>query len=111
MTNKQINRLIAEECGWDRFCMHEVDGKLVNYGYPKGSRLKYEMPLYDYSNDLNAMHEAEDVLSAEQWNDYIEYLSQQVHSMFRMEHLVSATAAQKAKAFLRARGRWEGESK
>jgi hypothetical protein len=56
--------------------------------------------LPDYLNDLNAMHEAEKVLDSTQGDRYFELLDQlDVPS-------ISATAAQRAEAFLRTIGKW-----
>lgn len=58
----------------------------------------------DYLNDLNAMHEAENVLNTrELWEIYKNHLLQW------MTEPICATAAQRAEAFLRAIGKWEGE--
>ena len=70
-------------------------------------------PLPDYPNDLNAMHEAEQVLTDEQDLEYSEALEQVVSARFGcnnaedMRRLRSATAAQRAEAFLRTLGKWE----
>ena len=75
----------------------------------------------DYLNDLNAMHEAEKVLTPSQeereycegrWVEYGRNLSavcgyskhEQVHFGWLVYH---ATAAQRAEAFLRTIGKWE----
>ena len=50
----------------------------------------------DYTSDLNAMHEAEKVLSNNQWLDYVGALNQNV----------AATAAQRAEAFLKTLNLW-----
>ena len=62
-SKRQQNLDIAKACGWNRFCTHTVVGKVVDYGHPPKSRCKYETPLLDYLNDLNAMHEAEGALN------------------------------------------------
>jgi hypothetical protein len=104
MTNEQINRAIAEACGWTEIhdsgpCHHH---KL--WGYPPelpgqcGNAYNY---IPDYCNDLNAMHEAEGTLGK---------------SLYRMEAQLKrmagavcfhATASQRAEAFLRTVGKWE----
>ena len=69
----------------------------------------------DYLNDLNAMHDAEKVLTDEQDLEYSEALEQVVEGRFMannaedMRRIRSATAAQRAEAFLRAIEKWEGE--
>ena len=68
----------------------------------------------DYLNDLNAMHQAEKVLTDEQDLEYSEVLEQVVGARFNsnngedMRRLRSATAAQRAEAFLHTLGKWEG---
>jgi 2-phospho-L-lactate transferase/gluconeogenesis factor (CofD/UPF0052 family) len=94
MTNEQINIAIAEACGW-------TDTKIVN----EGGKLMYgqtEVP--DYCNDLNAMHEAEGVLTIDALTEYRVQLSMLVIAPFR------ATARQRAEAFLRTINKREGGS-
>ena len=58
----------------------------------------------DYVNDLNAMHEAEEILNEKQehiMNDTLWDL------MLGRKYLWHATAAQRAEAFLRTLGKWE----
>lgn len=104
MTDEQINRAIAEACGWTD--IHD-SGPWHNHklwGYPPelpgqgGNAYKY-MP--DYCTDLNAMHEAEATLGK---------------SLYRMEAQLKrmagaicfhASARQRAEAFLRTVGKWE----
>ena len=70
-----------------------------------------ELP--DYLSDLNAMHEAEKVLSDEQWPIYLNRLEEvtgaQEHGTWweclRSAH--HATAPQRAEAYLRTIGKWE----
>ena len=65
----------------------------------------------DYLNDLNAMHEAEMILIRPNlyakggWGTYLRHLS----IVTDEQHPIDATAAQRAEAFLRAIGKWEGE--
>jgi hypothetical protein len=69
--------------------------------------------LPDYLNDLNAMHEAEKVLTEDQQEQYLNNLYEvcNLHSMINDAwNLNCATAAQRAEAFLRTIGKWE-ESK
>jgi hypothetical protein len=54
----------------------------------------------DYLNNLNAMHEAENVLTADQWYEYDRLMP------LRDPQKMHATAAQRAEAFLRAIGKW-----
>jgi hypothetical protein len=58
----------------------------------------------DYLNDLNAMHEAEKVLNANQVDAYIDFLINGRKATAFMA--VFATATQRAEAFLRTIGKW-----
>jgi hypothetical protein len=91
--NKEAQRIaIAETCGWK-----------TGYRDPEAWH-----PLPDYLNDLNAMHEAENVLfGRNDWSSckYDEYLDVATSSW-----KWNATASQRAEAFLRTIGKWE-ESK
>lgn len=75
----------------------------------------------DYLNDLNAMHEAEKVLTLEQKHDYLEHLICLLEreipefEMWWEDHqaycegmyTTYATAAQRAEALLRVKGKWK----
>lgn len=104
---------IAEACGWLE-CRPATCRAGAFTGIPPASvepsRIRTWIP--DYLTDLNAMHEAEMVLTDEQQSDYgerlaslVPYNGRSVHrDIFRMAH---ATAAQRAEAFLRTIGKWE----
>lgn len=62
--------------------------------------------LPDYLNDLNAMHEAEKVLTRPQVERYVGCFS----NIMDMEEAMRVTAKQRAEAFLRAINKWEEES-
>jgi hypothetical protein len=74
MTDDQINAAISQLYGWSA----------------------------NYCNDLNAMHEAEDELSGNQYMVYANILGAVEGSLFG----IRATARQRAEAFLRAMGKW-----
>lgn len=57
----------------------------------------------DYCNNLNAMHEAENFLKANQYMVYANILDSIEGSLFG----IRATARQRAEAFLRTLGKWE----
>lgn len=71
----------------------------------------YQM-LPDYVTDLRDMNEAENILTDEQWTDY---LNQLYHITFkpgakdRDKEVVHASAAKKAEAFLKALKLWKEE--
>ena len=90
---------IAEACGWRRGANH----------WKRLAKLRFNSPsrLPDYLNDLNAMHEAEKVLTMEQRNAYFFTLNTAVSNGEGFWHLLHATAAQRAEALLRTLGKWE----
>jgi hypothetical protein len=108
---------IAEACGHKRRPQH-------NAVWAKGGmKIHTTQNLPDYLNDLNDMHEAENVLKPNadelDCNDgkYVEYCkelcrvcgwSQHERTMFAWE-VIRATAAQRAEAFLRTIGKWEDD--
>ena len=90
---------IAEICGYKRTSSVSGNGPAWQNG------AEYFTRIPDYLNDLNAMHEAEKTLDYNQMNRYqnIE-LSRFVHT--GTTWICSATAAQRAEAFLRTIGKW-----
>jgi hypothetical protein len=105
MSDEQINIAIAEVCGW--IIIKACDGSLI--GKPKNEQGPMdEIP--DYCNDLNAMHEAEKILSDESHADYACELVKTIRRNGEWFESVSATAAQRAEAFLKTINKWEGGS-
>jgi hypothetical protein len=108
MTNEQINFAIVEACGWTDISKYTqaVDGW---YGYEPENGPHSKIP--DYCNDLNAMHEAEKVLTEHQWDEYEKVLRLVCDGCSYYEgagkELLHATAKQRAEAFLRTLGKWE----
>ena len=110
MTNEQINIAIAEACGWKL----KSNGLSPMWSWQNESlihRIKWvahkamasQGVLPNYLNDLNAMHEAEKVLSDQQADAYTTTLCLEVQPEPKLYH---ATAAQRAEAFLRTLGKW-----
>lgn len=94
MKPEEINRRIAIACEWT------WDDDNLFWISPDKS-FGIADPL-NYHGDLNAMHEAEKVLtSREHWEEYLD----------QIDYDYCATAAQRAKAFLRTIGQWEEEWK
>ena len=111
MSDDEINRAIAETCGWQaEHYEHKCDGTTIFrcgacgglghsncYGDGRGavsfscsvSPCCDEAVPPDYCGDLNEMHEAEKVIA----------------------EMVHATARQRAEAFLRTIGKWKEEAK
>jgi hypothetical protein len=108
MTDEQINVAIAEACGWTQIEQHPPDDTL--YGqHPSCTdevNKYYEYPIPNYCNDLNAMHEAEEMITGVIWRDYFERLQR-----YGKASGIRATARQRAEAFLRTLGKWEETAK
>lgn len=127
MKDEQINIAIAEACGWEDVSDSGFSG--LNLGIPPASENLtttrnwecvngvgyYEIK--DYSQDLNAMHEAEKVLTEQP--QLLCYYGKLV-SIVRRERGIDefeqhyqclftthATARERAEAFLRTIGKWE----
>ena len=96
MTDEQINQRIAEACGWrkeDGVYMWTANG--IDCTCPE---------LWDWANDLNAMHEAEKGLEAKTSIMFGEWLLALCNGKNATWH---ATARQHAEAFLRTLGKWD----
>jgi hypothetical protein len=106
VTDEQINIAIAEACGW-KFIPEYYHGEDQPPEFttvtPDGRHLCGYYP--DYLNDLNAMHEAEKILTAQQRRSYVNCIFNLPVS--ECESNTFATAAQRAEAFLRTIGKWE----
>ena len=106
MNTEQQRIAIAEACGW-QFIPEYYHGKDQPPEFttvtPDGRHLCGYYP--DYLNDLNAMHDAEKTLDYNQMNRYqnIE-LSRFMHT--GTTWICSATAAQRAEAFLKTLNLW-----
>ena len=97
MTDEQINAAIAEACGWrkeDGVYMWIANG--IDCTCPE---------LWDWANDLNAMHEAEKTLSETNMFVMAHYIERFVSR--HGQHYFHANARQRAEAFLRTLGKWE----
>lgn len=110
MTDEQINAAIARECGWKS--KEETNGNpWLWWRTGKDGRIESTINAPNYCADLNAMHEAEKVLTKDR-NSYLTTLV----GLVETDHLrgldadwpwVCATACQRAEAFLRTLGKWE----
>ena len=108
MTPEQINRAIAQACGWRSMPFdHWLDPQGEVRGcFGAGDEQKF---LPNYHGDLNAMHEAEEVLMAD-WNLMNAYQNHELPKFVKSTNsnwLCRATAAQRAEAFLKTLGLWE----
>lgn len=101
MTHEEINIAIAKACGWE-LTPNE-------WWYKAGEYLPFAP---DYLNDLNAMHEAEKSLDDDLDLDYSESLESVTgtrwgaNNAYDMSKYRSATASQRAEAFLRTLNLW-----
>lgn len=103
MSENEINVAIAEACGWTHTKTIRNPNETAYGRHPiHTANVPWELPLPDYCNDLNAMHEAEKLLTHDQENDYWLHLLQ-AHEYIQ-PWAGTATAAQRAEAFLRALG-------
>ncbi len=108
MTPEAQRIAIAEACGWRL---------LSNNRWTQPNGCYGDVP--DYLNDLNAMHEAEKVLTTEQLTSYLNWLditcggelelSAMVEGPEYAFGLLHATAAQRAEAFLRTLNKYTDE--
>lgn len=120
MTEEQQRIAIAEACGWS------ITGFISDCGMddvailPPGVSFKDEgavwtyagLGLPDYLNDLNAMFEAEKVLTPSQWPEYAKHiraiaLREAEDGTDIYGRYIHAAAAQRAEAFLRTIGKWK----
>lgn len=93
---------IAKACGWTPAAGHGPNFFI----HPSGAPIRHWQDLPDYLNDLNAMHEAEKALGAGDWK-YVEELKRGSGLDYSDDVPYSLTAVQRAKAFLRAIGKWD----
>lgn len=111
MTEKAQRIAIAEARGWKRCPWKGYDGVWMPKGYTymesPYNLLKPENELPDYLHDLNAMHEAENILTDAQWLEYESYLASVGSGRTRAQMIIHANAAQKSQAFLRTLGKWD----
>jgi len=100
MTDQEINKAIAEYCGWTE-CRLTIKGAgggtVFETAYGKPPNRKYEAPCPDYTGCLNAMHEAEKNLKEKHTHAYACNLNQAVWYW----GLIHSTAKQRAEAFLK----------
>ncbi len=105
MTPEEQRIAIAEACGWKNVDAGSgrVWGVTTRHkGTPSEFDVCVDVP--NYPNDLNAMHEAEKVLTNEQLEVYCNILHKPNHGVYWAIH---STASQRAEAFLRTIGKWK----
>jgi len=113
---------IAEACGWHVSLTHDYTlyglreiGTLPQFetrcpAFTRDGAISDVQGLPAYLTDLNAMHEAEKVLPVgNQINGTVAYGNKLMRICGTHEACIRATAAQRAEAFLRTIGKWEGD--
>lgn len=113
MTDEQIKIKIAEVCGWEPYAAENVGAaaRLFNgsvwYRHAESKTIATPNQLPDYCTDLNAIHDAEKSLTLSQFWNYADLLQCIVVSELGADTYITATARQRAEAFLRTIGKWE----
>lgn len=112
MSPKQQQIAIAKACNWKQVTWDNKPEEIWEQITPFYC-VSAESKLPDYLNDLNAMHQAEKVLTQEQMIDYSRYVGKTITSHLPASRaawmdfkLIHVTAAQKSKAFLQTLGLW-----
>lgn len=97
LTDEQMRIAIAEACGWRRSNFHN---QWLVPREPKESSIFVGDPL----NDLNAMHEAEKLMSDQKWDHYqtllLDACGGSKQAADRERDPIHATACQRAIAFI-----------
>jgi len=111
MTPEKQRIAIAEACGW-RIERRDITGYSVwepGAEVPAQLTNNLENKLPDYLSDLNAMHEAELAMFGKDWDEepWARYKDCLYQVIELHRHVLNATAAQRAEAFLRTIGKWE----
>jgi hypothetical protein len=118
MTPEKQRIAIAEACGWKKVGSPEQVAATSGFTMPEkwvidpNGALQFPHNTPDYLNDLNAMHEAELAMLGKDWDEepWARYKDCLYQVIELHRHVLNATAAQRAEAFLRTLGKWE-ESK
>jgi hypothetical protein len=121
MTPEEQRIAIAEACGWTFIPSHDVQTNDTPRTVPERWELGDQEAvafdvtmLPDYLNDLNAMHEAEKILTYEQRETFVAELAntaqmKRTKATINSDYFIvtHATAAQRAEAFLRVLDLWK----
>jgi hypothetical protein len=104
MKPEQQNKIIAKHCGWKQ--RDNVSDNYSTNGWLNPNNRWDYCP--NFCEDLNAMHEAEKILfeTIENPNKYFDELDEICEVI---ADTITATAAQRAEAFLKTIGKWEDE--
>jgi hypothetical protein len=97
---------IARVCGWTHTkTVHNPDETAYGRHPVHTADVTWDLPLPDYLNDRNAMHEALMTLTARQGNDLCGYLN--MMGIAGEWDLITAPLELLAEAFLRTIDKWE----
>jgi len=112
MNDNEINIAIAEACGWKLKRQFTGQAKGIGVWLDANGDLRSWTCIPNYTTDLNAMHEAEKVLTEKQIRSYAFTLAQVLDTTPTVDLddqflNVHATARQRAEAFLRTLGKWK----
>ena len=109
MNDGQINTAIAESMGWTDIRPSEKWGLEGRHRDITRGSLLCDIP--EYIEDLNAMHEVTQTLSASQQARFVAELSRVVGGkddyMDMRIYMIHSTAAHRAEAYLKTIGKWE----
>ena len=111
MTDRKLNIIIARACGWKS--KEETNGEPWLWQRTrKDKMIESSLEPPDYCNDLNAMHEAEKLVTSDCNLTYANQLAKIVNANYSDDPcFFCATARQRAEAFLRTLGKWEEAAK
>ena len=102
MEIEQINRTIAESCGWNR---NGSSGNEENPWVSPRNGIKPRVP--NYTSDLNAMHEAESSLSDDKLFVMARWIQHLTRSTLIGVAVMHSSARDRAEAYLRTIDKWE----
>ena len=117
MTPEQQRIAIAEACGWKpdddgdgtgwkgSWIHQRLIGKKPTFRDGKVVSYLIEQTVPDYLNDLNDMHQMEKAMNNNDWWKFVEHLTNICGGGIALG--ISATASQRAEAFIRTIGKWE----
>jgi len=112
MKPKEQRIAIAEACGWlvNDDGVNGISPINVEQGLTNPKICSWKLP--DYLRDLNAMHEAEKTLRKPmKGSDTDTIIGDRMHKYAELiGYAFDATAAQRAEAFLKTIGKWEGDN-
>jgi len=114
MTEHEINAAIAEVMGWKDVRLERVEHASLPNGLPTligfNPKANCRQFVPYFHSDLNACHEAEEVLQFDHYprrERYHEYLHQMILKEGIERPLISASAPQRCEAILRTIGKWK----